>query len=90
MIETIEITTPDDKPHEFIAAFQESSCITIYGHGCTPVSAVLGLMENLSEARSLLGARREQLAPQLRDEYNAIEAFLDTFLGNHETSADTE
>jgi hypothetical protein len=77
--ETIEITTPDDRPRTFVAAFQEPSKITVYGLGATPLVAVRDLLENLRSAKSAFNKDRAHLGPQLREELLAIEAFLNTF-----------
>ena len=66
MIETIQITTPDDQPRSFVASFQATSLITAYGTGETPLSALTSLFEALRDSLHTLRAHRDRLTPELR------------------------
>ena len=79
MAETIEITTPEDQPHRFVATFPEPSKITAYGIGATPLVAVRDLLQTVRGTRSGLNKSRTRLSDNQREELTAIESFLSTF-----------
>jgi hypothetical protein len=80
MSETIEITTPDDRPGVFVATFQEPTKIETYGTGASPAAALEALLAELRSLRIILGNReRSSLAPDLLEALAAIEDYLKTF-----------